>query len=270
MISVIIPCYNHGHFLDDAISSFKSTDEHKEFELIIINDGSTDAFTLAKFEELSLNGLTVLNQQNLGLAAARNIGIKHAKGDYILPLDSDNKVIPEVFLEAAQKMETDKSLDVVYTDASYFGNRDGEWIVGPFDGIRLLSNNFIDACALIRKKTLIETGLYDGGMPSMGTEDWELWVNFFLHNKKFYYLPKTGFKYRVRSNSMSIKITRPNLELNRQFIYHKYAHLISERIYSLNCANKAMADKISFFNNLIFSNRLKVIVKLLVGRKIIY
>jgi glycosyltransferase involved in cell wall biosynthesis len=269
-ISIIVPCYNHGKYLDDAIKSIHLEKYADIFELIIVNDGSTDDLTLQKMKELESKGFQILHQDNRGLAAARNAGVSIAKGQYILPLDSDNKIIPEVFIEAAKKMDKDETLDVVYTNLEYFGNKRGERKVGHFDGVQLLASNYLDACALIRKKTLVEVGFYDGSMPGMGTEDWELWINMFLHNKKFAYLPKIGFFYRVVEGSMSTISTRPNLEKNRQYFYNKHAHLIAMQINAINEVNRSLNSKIYRINNLTCFDRLKVIVKLLLRKRVIY
>src|SRR5688572_23321549 len=127
LISVVIPCFNHGHFIAEAITSVQQ-DKYQEFEIIVVDDGSTDdtASVVKNFAEVKY-----IYQENRGLAAARNYGIHHARGRYILPLDSDNKIIPEVFLEAAEKMNDDEVIDAVYTNAHYFGDKEDEWIVGP-------------------------------------------------------------------------------------------------------------------------------------------
>jgi len=98
---------------------------------------------------------------------------------------------------------------------------------------QMLFCNFIDACALIRKSILDTNSCYDGDMPAMGHEDWELWVRIGLTRNGFYYLRKFGFYYRVREDSMSATISNPNFIKNRQYIYNKHATLIAEYMRSL-------------------------------------
>lgn len=233
LISIITACYNQGDFLKEAFASVE-LEKHKDvFEHIVVNDGSTDEGTISVFKELENHGVKVIHQQNKGLGAARNAGIKISIGKYILPLDSDNKIDPQVMIEAAQKMEQNEKINVVYTDAKYFGAKNDDWIVGEFSMPKMLFCNFIDACALIRKSILDTDNCYDGDMPAMGHEDWELWVRISLTRNGFYYFRKFGFYYRVREDSMSATISNPNFTRNRQYIYNKHATLIAEYMRSL-------------------------------------
>ncbi len=92
-VSIIIPCFNHGKFLLEAIKSVEKCDK-RLYELIIINDGSTDSFTANLIKSLLSQGYHVIEHENSGLSAARNTGIKAAHGRYILPLDADNRISP--------------------------------------------------------------------------------------------------------------------------------------------------------------------------------
>ena len=269
LISVIIPCFNQGIFLEEAISSLNIHKYTNLFEVIVVNDGSTDAITLTKLSELSSRGIQILNQDNLGLAAARNAGVQHSKCKYVLPLDCDNKIVPEIFIEAAKLMEQNAGIDMVYTDAYYFGQREGEWVVGPFDGKKLLFDNYVDACTLIRKSTLLELGMYETEMPFMGHEDWELWVNFYLNNKHIVYLPKKGFYYRVRQDSMSVTSSNPNRDKNKLYIYLKHPDLIAKKIYSLEYDIDILNKKIKSFEHYIKNRKVKAILKIILGRQIV-
>jgi glycosyltransferase involved in cell wall biosynthesis len=219
--------------LKEAFASIE-LEKHKDvFEHIVINDGSTDKETIEILKDFEKLGVKVIHQQNKGLGAARNAGVRIAQGKYILPFDCDNKIETKVMIEAAQKMERNENINVVYTDAKYFGTKNGDWIVGKFSIPQLLFCNFIDACALIRKSILDTDNCYDSDMPAMGHEDWELWVRIGLTKNGFYYLRKIGFYYRVREDSMSATISNPNFIKNRQYIYNKHATLIAEYLRSL-------------------------------------
>jgi len=231
LISIIIPCYNHGIYLDEAIASIHLEKYAGRFEVILVNDGSTDAFTNQKVQEIALRGdIKVINQKNQGLAKARNNAIAAAAGDFILPLDSDNHLVPEVFLEALDVMLNDEDIWAVYTDAIRFGDRNDYWAVGAPDAYQLCHLNYIDACALIRKK-VFDAFPYDPQMPGMGNEDWELWVRIILSGKQLHYLAKPGFEYRwVHAGSMSINSTIPKYNLNKQYIFNKHFAAMS-RLY---------------------------------------
>ena len=96
LISIVIPCYNHGQYIDEAIISVEEY-KNKDYEIIIINDGSTDNFTNIRLEELKEGGYNVIVQKNQGLGKTRNNGIKIANGKYILPLDADNKITIAIY-----------------------------------------------------------------------------------------------------------------------------------------------------------------------------
>jgi glycosyltransferase involved in cell wall biosynthesis len=263
-ISVIIPCYNDGKYIEKAIESVRSSILSDAFECIIVNDGSNDKETLKVFEELEADGINILHQTKNGLGSARNLGIKHASGKYILPLDADNQIQPEVFIHAREMLDKDKSVDVVYTDLLIFGKVNKRIEVGEFNGDLLMLKNYIDACALIRKSSLIEEGLYDENMPFMGHEDWELWIRFFLKKRKFIYLPQIGFKYLMRENSMLRNITAPNLLPN-------YIYLLNKHPEILKIAQGTYYQKVkenSSFKRYIQNKKLKAVIKILLGKSL--
>ena len=89
-VSVIIPCYNQGQYIEEAVKSVLAQ-TYQNFEIIIVNDGSTDEFTNKLLSDYDKQKTKVLHTDNQGLASARNNGIKVAKGKYILPLDADER-----------------------------------------------------------------------------------------------------------------------------------------------------------------------------------
>jgi glycosyltransferase involved in cell wall biosynthesis len=262
LISVITPCYNHGQFLDEAVSSIYPEVEAGRVEHIIINDGSTDEATLTKLEELQHRGCIVIHKTNGGLGAARNSGIAIAKGKYLLPLDSDNKLVMKIFLDAATIMERDSDIDVIYTDCEYFDGAVAKFVVGPFKIEKLISQNYIDACALIRTSTMLRVGCYDEAMPVMGHEDWELWIRLFVNNAKFRYLPEVGYYYRVRTGSMIRTDGSANRKRNQEYIFQKYLPVISESFAQL----VEEKEKLDFVRWYAKNSKWKAIVKILLGK----
>ena len=87
-LSIIIPCYNHGHYLPEVLSNLDP--ESPDYEIIIINDGSTQADTIRLLETFRAKKFRIIDQANKGLSAARNTGILNARGSFILMLDADN------------------------------------------------------------------------------------------------------------------------------------------------------------------------------------
>jgi glycosyltransferase involved in cell wall biosynthesis len=205
-VSVVIPCYNDGPMLREALASVEQVRNANLLEVIVIDDGSSEAETKNILSEFEHAGYRVLRQPNRGLSAARNAGIRLAKGEFILPLDSDNR-LREVYLnEGVSLLRENSSVGVIYTDIEYFGESSGLVQVPDFDLLSLIRVGFIDACALYRKHLWEDVGGYDEDMPSI-LEDWDFWLRVAFHGTTFVHLPKVGFDYRVRRDSLSVSAT---------------------------------------------------------------
>ncbi len=89
LISVVIPCYNDGKYLPETIAHLKKQ-TYQHFEILIVNDGSTDPSTLKVLETLLKQDITVLHKENGRMSSARNYGVKHATGSLIAALDADD------------------------------------------------------------------------------------------------------------------------------------------------------------------------------------
>lgn len=226
-ISIVIPCYNQGHFIQEALDSIYLNDRTELYEIIIVNDGSTDGNTNNILNELSQKGMSVIFQENKGLSAARNAGILQAKGEYILPLDADNKIRPDYINKSIEILDSRKEVAVVYGDAQNFGEKNDRWVVGAFNLQRLMIANFIDACAVIRKSVLFEVGMYDergiGGL-----EDWDLWLRIAFARGEFVYVPEVLFDYRVATSSMSGQLVKSYSKRNYYigYVENKYSSLL--------------------------------------------
>jgi glycosyltransferase involved in cell wall biosynthesis len=265
VVSVVIPCYNHGAYIQEAISSVEQNVGKIPYEIIVVDDGSTDQQTLFVIEELIAKGYNVIRQQNQGLAAARNNAIAVAKGRYILPLDSDNKLDESYFTKGISLLDNNESIDVVYGNALFFGATDGIRnaginTVGEFDIARILDFNYIDACAIYRKSIWEKVGGYDGKMPAMGHEDWEIWINMYFSGGKLYFLNELCFHYRIVAGSMIATNAAQKHESNKEYIYVKHAtraipYLLGE------------TKKLNILTKYIENYRIRAIAKLLLGRK---
>ncbi|WP_054689518.1 glycosyltransferase family A protein [Desulfosarcina cetonica] len=123
IMSFIVPCYNHGEYLEETINSIRAIEEDELYEIIVVDDGSTDLHTKQVFNKLQNDGITILAQPNKGLGAARNNGISLARGKYIFPVDADNRIRTVHFYRAVEIMETDETVGVVYGDVQSLGRR---------------------------------------------------------------------------------------------------------------------------------------------------
>lgn len=217
VLSIIIPCYNQGHFIKDALENLNEFSRNV-IEIIIVNDGSTDKNTTDIIDSLASNGYIVINQENAGLGSARNAGIRRARGRYILPLDADNKILPTYVYRAIEILNNNEAIAVVYGNAQYFGDKDGILKPGIFNLQRLMMGNYIDACAVIRKSVFEKVGFYDS-MKIMGLEDWDLWLRLAFAGYEFKYIDEVLFYYRVSKSSMMNSV---NNNLQKQNALEKY------------------------------------------------
>jgi len=204
-VSIVIPCFNHGVMLREALASVEEVRNENLLEVIIVDDGSSEAETIRVLKEVADAGYSVVSQPNRRVSAARNTGIRLARGEFILPLDSDNRLRGVYLKEGVSLLKENPSIGVIYTDAEYFGEKTGRWHVQEFDLLSLLRKNFIDVCALYRKALWEQVGGYDEQMPWMGLEDWDFWLRVAFHGGSFFHLPEVGFDYRVRADSLIAK-----------------------------------------------------------------
>ncbi|MBV6485344.1 MAG: Hyaluronan synthase [Flavobacteriales bacterium] len=228
-LSIIIPCFNMGAYLQETLDSVTAYPHSDVYEIIIVNDGSTDLQTLELLKKLEQQGIFVLNQKNLGLAKARNNGIKLAKGAYILPLDADNKIRHNYISESIKLFEKEASIDVVYGNRQNFEENNELVEVPDFDFPLLCNKNYIDACAVFRKSIWEKVNGYDENMPIMGYEDWDFWLRIALQGAKFYHIDEVTFDYRVRINSMIVE-TNKNYSIILNYMLNKKELSIVESV----------------------------------------
>ena len=204
-VSIVIPCYNHGLMLREAVASIEQVRNANLLEVNVVDDGSTEVETTTVLRQLEEAGYSVVSQPNRGPSAARNTGIRLAKGEFILPLDSDNRLRDVYLNQGVSLLKENPSIGVVYADAEYFGERSGRWDVPEFNLLALVRMNFIDTCALYRRKLWEELGGYDEKKLLMGVEDWDFWLRLACHGATFAHLDEIGFDYRVRKDSLIVK-----------------------------------------------------------------
>ena len=227
-LSVVIPCYDYGQLLVEAVASVERSAPER-CELIVVNDGSTQPRTLEVLEVLRQGGYGIVDQPNGGLAAARNRGIREARGRYVLPLDADNRLAPGFLSSAIRVLDAEPEVGIVYGDRLDFGARSGRARIEEFDLATELWSNQIDACAVFRREIWEACGGYDDG--ARVWEDWELWISAAERGWRFHRLSEVTFEYRVRPNSMLMEAEREGrLRGIREYIYRKHRAIYAEHL----------------------------------------
>lgn len=224
-LSIVIPCHDDGEYLIDAVASAERN--APAAELIVVDDGSTQPRTIEVLAALRAAGHRVIEQPHAGLSAARNRGIEASTGEYVLPLDADNRLLPGFVSEAMAMLDADPTAGVVYGDRTEFGARSGDVSVPELDVSTLLWSNTIDACAVVRRSVWNDVGGYDVAFPIW--EDWDFWLATVARGWRFLRLARPTFEYRVRPDSMHQRFLRRNdyPSILRR-IYDKHRDLVSQ------------------------------------------
>ncbi|MBC6367282.1 glycosyltransferase [Algoriphagus sp. AK58] len=224
LISVVIPCYNQGKYLEETVNSVLSS-TYRPLEIVLVNDGSTDnSLEIAKKLEAHHREIQVIDQANGGVANARNNGIAHAKGKYILPLDGDDLISDNYIQEAIKILEIQPEVKVVYCQAVKFNEQtQKQWKLKPFSRHQLAKDNMIFVAALFRKSDWEKVEGFSEDM-KMGREDWEFWIKMLKNGGEVIQLPFVGFFYRLTPTSKR-KNTGTNQKKRERIAYLNAKHL---------------------------------------------
>lgn len=227
-VSVVIPCYNHGLFVEEAVDSVLAQN-YDPVEIIIINDGSDDPQTLDIIAHLNKEKTRVISIKNRGLAGARNRGIEEAKGDIILPLDADDKIDGNYLSNAVALLDEDPEIGIVYSHARLFGAVNASWLLPNYSLESMLLDNVIFCSALFRKADWKKAGGYDTELV-YGWEDYDLWLSIIKSGKRVLQLPYEHFHYRVAADSMVRSLNKSQKVESFKKIYLKHQDLFRENI----------------------------------------
>ena len=196
-VAVLIACYDDGATLEDASASLHDQEQH---ELVVIDDGSADPFTLGVLEQLSGQGVRVVRQENAGLSAARMTGVRETTAPYVLPLDSDDKLAPGALSRLADALDGDPGAALAWGDVETFGDVtahvEGAQALDPWH-ITYVSE--IPVCSLIRRQALLDAG----GWQIAGYEDWDLWMALAERGRRGVHAPGVALLHRRHGRRMN-------------------------------------------------------------------
>lgn len=233
-VSVIIPCFNQGGFVEDAVLSAVNQ-TYKNIEIICINDASTDnsSSVLKKLADTYRNIVFFDEKENRGVIYARNLGISAATGDYILPLDADNKIERTFIEKTVEILEKNPDIGVVCSKVKIFGEENKNWNLSEPELKNILYSNNVDNCALFRKSDFLAIGGYKEYMQD-GYEDWDLWLSFLEKGLRIHRIDEYLFNYRKHkeeSRTKSIDNKKMN-NIYRQIITNHLSLFLKEESFT--------------------------------------
>jgi len=247
VFSVVIAAHNAVRTLPSTVRSVLAQ-TRPDFEIIVVDDGSTDG-TGEALRSVSDDRIVYVRQTNQGPAAARNTGVRHAVGDYICLLDSDDLWLPDYFETMAAALEADPGAGLAYTDAWKLDDvtrrvrrtttmhaqhpperppQERETLL-----LALLERNFVFTSATIRRRVLEEVG---GFRTFTRSEDYELWLRIAASGARFVNSGKVLAVYRHRPGSRmrdQLAMVRGRIEI--------FEHVLAT--YDLNAAHRSVLER---------------------------
>jgi hypothetical protein len=210
LVSVVIPAYRSAPYIAATLDSVLAQ-TFRNYEIIIVNDGSPDSDEMQKVLKPYRDRITYLCQENQGQSGARNTGILAARGRYVAPLDADDIWAPEHLAAQVAVLEADPSIDVIYADARIFGDvpEAGRTVMelcpsaGEVTFERLVTRQCtVHVCVTVcRRETLLRAGLFDPALRR--AEDIDMWLRIVRKGGRIAYQRRVLGRYRRRAGSLS-------------------------------------------------------------------
>ena len=174
LVSILMPIYNYGNRINQTLKSVFEQD-YTNYEIILVDDGSTDQFVKMKLNQLEdIDRVKVVYKENGGPSSARNEAFKHSKGDFILPLDSDDMIRNGYIKSCVTILQRDKNISPVYCDTHHVGEIQGVEKRPEWDKVRLLEGPFIVNCSMMHREAFEKVNGYDEDLN--GWEDYDMWL----------------------------------------------------------------------------------------------
>jgi len=209
-VSIVVPVFNAGGYLQQALASV-AAQTHPDFEVVVVDDGSTDARTLAILERAASEPrITVHRTPNRGPAAARNLAIERARGAYVLPLDADDYLAPAFLAKTVPILDAEPDVGVVYTWVGLVGSHHGVWRTGGLSLQELLARCTIHVSSLYRREVWVDVGGYDGRFVE-SCEDWDFWLGAVARGWAGRCVPEVLAYYRRTPASRELNARAPGV-----------------------------------------------------------
>jgi glycosyltransferase involved in cell wall biosynthesis len=188
---VVIPCFNYGKYLADAIESALAQIVPPQ-QIVIVDDGSTD--DTAAVADRYADQVRYHHNPNSGVSAARNTGAAMLTTEYVVFLDADDRLHPEFAKACLAALADQPPGHYVYTDMQFFGATSEVFEAGEYSVRRLARSNFINPSAMLPLELVTKYGYREH--LTFGLEDWDLYLTLADHGHTGVYVPQPLFFYR--------------------------------------------------------------------------
>ena len=269
LVSVITPYYNAGKYFEQTFNCVMNQ-TFPWFEWIIADDGSTDDASLAVLDRFAARDdrIRVFHKENGGISTARNLAIRKAKTDIIIPLDADDLIVPTYLETQYWALRQNPDCDWSYSNNIGFHNQQYKWDK-PFDPELLRTYNYLCYCGAIRKNVLEAVGCYDE-VTKHYYEDWRLWLKLLTAHKKPVKTANYGFWYRrLDSGVLSLVNNDPKTQKLAKHLIQEVAETADTTITAKTYPAKPAKDcysapKVSNWERKVFAkhDRLQVLMLL--------
>jgi glycosyltransferase involved in cell wall biosynthesis len=252
LVSVIIPCYNYGMFIREAIESVIAQ-TFRRFEILVIDDGSTDGLTKQVLSDLSYEKTRVIYQRNQGLAQTRNNGAAIAAGKYICFLDADDLIEATYLEKTLHVLESDENLGSCYSWVRCFGDHESLWKTEDLDPFFLRMRTTASSHSVIRKEAWERVREQNGsGFLSKYNgyfEDWVFWIDMVQCGYGGRVIKEPLIRYRVHKNSLGARHKRDFPKM-LETLHEDRKRFFYDRWY-MKQLDKALSRRIIIENNLV-------------------
>ncbi len=200
-VSVIIPCFNYGKYVQEAVDSVLAQ-SYNNLEVIVVDDGSTDPYTLEVLPRLENDRVRILHQENQGLSMARNNGASVAKGNFLVFLDADDTLDEDSLALMLYQFVLNPEASAVFPQQHFFGDQNLVWACQEFNTYDLLWAAHVTVCIMIRRQVFMDSKKYQPSM-KYGYEDWEFSLGLAGKGCQLRLLPLPIFNHRRHGRTMT-------------------------------------------------------------------
>lgn len=255
ILSIVVPCYKQAEYVAETLDSIRKQ-TLQDWECIVVNDGSPDNSSEIVGEYVRLDSrIRLIETENRGVSAARNTGIRASSGEFILPLDADDIIMPEYARLAVEYLQQHPETKLVYCEARMFGEINKYWDLPEYRWDRFIFNNSVFCPSVFRRADFDKTPGYNESMRA-GWEDWDFLLGFLDRDDIVYRIPKVLLLYRTKAVSKSTEVMDKyealagqlidnHPDVYRKYLYSRMAFISTERHSSTEKLDMAIGHAIT-------------------------